>query len=162
MQRQTFPGVFVHERQPLERFPVHRAVRDKVVRPDVVLALGRLARATVGTRPWLRPRFLGSFQADRPPQSQLVPEPADPFEIHRPALLAQASMDPPITETGMSPCQPPDGTDNGVLTGPGPWAVAERRAGSPQKAARPPLRNRKVLDQVSCCRSLLVGRHHFF
>ena len=47
-ERQALPSIFVQQRQPLECSSVDRPIRDKIVRPNIVLEPRRLVGATVG------------------------------------------------------------------------------------------------------------------
>ena len=75
--RQTFPGVFIHDHQDLQDPPVMRPRRQKVIRPHVVA----IRRAATDARPIGEPQpapfglFLGHFQPFPAPQ------PLDPLVI---------------------------------------------------------------------------------
>ena len=90
--RQTFPRILLDDGQDLQRSPVVRPRRQKVIRPHVEAIRGPATH----TRPVGEPQpapfglFLGDFQPFPPPQ------PFDPFVIHRPPLPPQQPRDPPI------------------------------------------------------------------
>jgi len=162
MPRQAFPSVFVHQRQPLACSSRNRAVGDEVVGPDVVLEARRLLDTTVGTRPRFRPKFPQFSQAHGPPQTQLVPQPPYPLEVHRPALFDQPGMDTPIAIARVPARQPPDNAHQGVLVGMLAWLVAKRGTRPPQYRADPPLGDVVGLTQVVRGGPLLGSGHHFF
>ena len=97
LQRQAFPGVLVHDRQPLQRPAVGGPIVDEVPGPHVVLVLRLSTNATVlamAQTPSFS-LFLWHFQPF------LNPKPIDPFPIHTPARSSQQRPDPSIAVAGM-------------------------------------------------------------
>ena len=89
----------------VERATADCPVMDEVTGPDIVLKPGRLLDTAIGTGPAFRAQFPGFSQPQGPSQSQAVPEPANPLEIHRPAPTDQQGMNAAVAVTRMPPRQ---------------------------------------------------------
>src|SRR5262249_62070525 len=122
-----------------ERLAVGGRVVDEVAGPDVGLDPRRTLRAAIAAGPRLGPEFPGLPPPDRPPQAQLVPEPTDPLEIHRPAAAEEHRVDAAVAVARMPPGQPLDlGDQRRFISSAGP-AIPQVRAGPAQGPAGPPL-----------------------
>src|SRR5262245_9853988 len=158
LQRQAFPRVLVHQREPLQGPAVRRPVVQEVPRPDMVLVLRRSPHAAVraAAQPSFFPLFPGHFQP------LLPPEPVHPLAVDAPALATQQGPDPSISVARMplDQLQHP-GHQPGVLLldlGRPPL----RRARLPQHPAGAALGHAKALAEEAYGLPALVGRHHFF
>src|ERR1700722_1165045 len=161
VQRQALPSIFVHQRQPLERTSVRRAIVDEVVRPHVVFEARRLVDATVGARARHGgfPEFLAARRSSHP---QSLRWPPHPFAVDAPTLLFQTRPNALVAIARMTPGEAPDRLDQRVLAGALPAAVPDRRTCSSQEPAGPPLGDAMRLAKVVGGRALLGGGHHFF
>ena len=122
---------------PQTRNPVPKPIA--ITGPYVVLESGRLPGTTVRTRTRLGAQFPGFPQPQKPSQTQAVSEPPHPLEVHRPAPSDQEGMNPPVAETGMSPSQPFDLSDQGLIASPSATAVSQDRTRPSHHAADPSL-----------------------
>jgi hypothetical protein len=135
---------------------------NEIACPNIVLESGRLLDATVASNTWLFAEFPRLFPPRRPFQPEFDPEPMDPLEIHRPALAAQHHVDSPVAESGMSPGQASDLTDQRRVVGSAFPIVSQGRSRAVDHPTGSALRDLVLLGQVSRDGSLLVGSHHFF
>jgi len=125
-ERQALPSIFVQQRQPLECSSVDRPIRDKIVRPNIVLEPRRLVGATVGAGTRFGPQFPGFSAAKRPSQAHLDPQTPGAFQVHAPPLVNEPGVNPLIAEARVLSGQAADGTDQSRLTRAGPTPIAKR------------------------------------